>query len=141
QIVYYLLIVALIMYVGYGVHSVRKNDIKPALKAGALGLLAGIIGLANTALILFPTYDYAKESMRGGRSELTLSDTTVKTRGGLDKDYAFRYSLALPETFTFLVPALYGGGNGSDEFKPDTRFTEQFSALGVSPEQAVQYEN
>lgn len=141
QIVYYLLIVAFIMYVAFLIKSVREKQVNAAIKAGALGLVAGIIGLANTALILFPTYDYAKESMRGGRSELTLSDTTVKTKGGLDKDYAFRYSLAMPETFTFLVPALYGGGNGSDEFKPDTKFTEQFSTLGVPAEQAIQYEN
>lgn len=141
QIVYYLLIIALIMYVTFLIKSVREKQLNAAIKAGVLGLVAGIIGLANTAIILFPTYDYAKESMRGGRSELTLSDTTVKSKGGLDKDYAFRYSLGLPETFTFMVPALYGGGNGSDEFKPDTKFTEQFSSLGVPAEQAIQYEN
>lgn len=141
QIVYYLAIIAFAMFLAFLWKSVREKQATGAVKAGALALAAGIIALANSALIMFPTYDYAKESMRGGRSELTLSDSTVKTRGGLDKDYAFRYSLGIPEVFTFMVPALYGGGNGSDEFSPDTRFTEQFSTLGVSAEQAVQYEN
>lgn len=141
QVVYYLLLIALIMFIAFLVKSIKEKQISVAVKAGALGIIAGVIGLACNAIGMFTTYDYAKESMRGGRSELTLGDSTVKTKGGLDKDYAFRYSLDFPETFTFLVPALYGGGNGSDEFKPDTKFTEQFSSLGVSPEQAVQYEN
>lgn len=142
QIVYYLLIVAFIMYVFFLYKSFKEKQLNVAVKSGILGLIAGLIGLANAAVIMVPTYDYAKESMRGGRSELTLSDTTVKTKGGLDKDYAFRYSLGFAETFTFMVPALYGGGNGSSEFtKPDTKFAEQFTSLGVPAEQALQYQN
>lgn len=141
QIVYYLLLVALIMFIAFLVKSIREKQPGVAIKSGVFAIAAGIIGLACNAVILYPTYDYAKESMRGGRSELTLGDSTTKTKGGLDKDYAFRYSLGLPEVFTFMVPALYGGSNGGDEFKPDTKFTDQITSLGMSPEQAVQYEN
>lgn len=142
QVVYYLLIVAFIMFVAFLIKCIQEKQTAIAIKAGLLGATAGLIGLGTTAVTMFPTYDYASESMRGGRSELTLGDTSVKTKGGLDKDYAFRYSLGFGETFTFMIPALYGGGNGSDEFRSaDTRFAEQFSALGVPPEQALQYQN
>lgn len=141
QIVYYTLIIALIMAIGFWIKSFKEKQIAIAAKATIFALIAGIIGMATDAVSLFPTYDYARESMRGGRSELTIGDTTVKTQGGLDKDYAFRYSLGLGETFTFMVPGLYGGSNGGDEFKPDTKFTEEFSTLGVPAEQAAQYEN
>ena len=39
---------------------------------------------------MMPTYEYAKESTRGGRSELTSGQNENKTKGGLDKDYAFQ---------------------------------------------------
>lgn len=141
QIVYYTLIIAFIMFIAFLFKCVKEKQASVAIKSGVLGLAAGLIGLACTAVTMFPTYDYAKESMRGGRSELTLGDSTLKTKGGLDKDYAFRYSLGIGETFTFMIPALYGGSNGGDEFNAPTKFTDQFSALGVPEEQALQYEN
>lgn len=141
QVVYYTMIIAGIMFIAFLIKSIKEKQAGVAIKAGVLGLIGGIIGLACTAVTMFPTYDYAKESMRGGRSELTLGDSTVKTKGGLDKDYAFRYSLGFTETFTFMVPALYGGSNGGDEFSGETKFSNQFSSLGVPEEQAIGYEN
>ena len=141
QIVYYTLIIAAIMTIVFLVKSYREKEITPALKGIGLAALAGIIGLACSAVSLMPTYEYSKESMRGGRSELTLGDANVKTKGGLDKDYAFRYSFGFMETFTFIVPGLYGGSNGGDEYTTDSKFVKEFSQLGVPEEQAVQYEN
>jgi hypothetical protein len=82
-----------------------------------------------------PTYDYAKETMRGGKSQLTLNasdSSTNKTKGGLDKDYALRWSLGKMETFTFLVPGLYGGSNGGNEHTADSKkITMQFDENGI----------
>lgn len=141
QVIYYTFIIAAIMYAGFWIKSLKEKQMGTALKSTVFALLAGIIGFAGNAVTMLPTMNYAKESMRGGRSELTLGDTTVKTKGGLDKDYAFRYSFGLGETFTFMVPSLYGGSNGQEEFKGPTKFSEQFSTLGVPEEQALQYEN
>jgi hypothetical protein len=42
--------------------------------------------------------------MRGGRSELRdTTDSGNKTKGGLDKDYAFNWSYGVDETLTLLV--------------------------------------
>ncbi|HSV11575.1 MAG TPA: hypothetical protein VLI68_12425, partial [Hanamia sp.] len=141
QIVYYTLIIALIMTIAFFIKSYREKQIGTAVKSAAFGLLAGIIGLACCAVSMMPTYEYAKESMRGGKSELTSDIRGNKTKGGLDKDYAFRYSLGFGETFTFIVPGLYGGSNGGDEYKPSSKFVEQFSQLGVPEDQALQYED
>ncbi|HEY9343110.1 MAG TPA: hypothetical protein VIQ23_16130, partial [Hanamia sp.] len=141
QIVYYTLLIAAIMAVAFFIKSYKEKQMAIAVKSAALALAAGIIGLACCAVTMMPTYQYAKESMRGGRSELTLGDKNVKTKGGLDKDYAFQFSLDFGETLTFLVPGLYGGSQGGDEYKPPTKFTEKFSELGVPEDQAVQYEN
>jgi hypothetical protein len=139
QIVYYTLIIAVIMTIAYLIKSYREKQIGTALKGAAFGLLAGILGLACCAVTMMPTYEYAKESMRGGKSELTQEVKDNKTKGGLDKDYAFRYSFGFGETFTFIVPGLYGGSNGGDEYNADSKFVSKFSELGVPEEQALQY--
>jgi len=141
QIVYYTLIIALIMTIAFLIKSYKEKQFGKAIKSAALGLLAGIIGLACCAVSMIPTYQYAKESMRGGKSELTPEIQGNKTKGGLDKDYAFRYSLGLGETFTFIVPGLYGGSNGGDEYNSSSKFVEKFSELGVPEDQALQYED
>jgi hypothetical protein len=141
QIVYYTLIIAFIMTVAFLVRSYQEKQLLTAVKASALGLLAGIVGLACCAVSMLPTYQYAKESMRGGKSELTQDVQGNKTKGGLDKDYAFRYSLGINETFTFIVPGLYGGSNGGNEYNTDSKFVALFSQLGVGEEQALQMEN
>src|SRR5690606_5759586 len=53
---------------------------------------------------------------RGGKSELTINKAPGETKksGGLDKEYAFRWSNGIGETFCILVPYLYGGGSGED---------------------------
>ena len=141
QIVYYTLLMAAILAIVFCIKSYKEKQLGSALKSAALGLIAGVLGLACSAVTMMPTYEYAKESMRGGRSELTTTAKDNKTKGGLDKDYAFRYSLGFGETFTFMVPGLYGGSNGGDEYKAPTKFTDKFSQLGVQEDQAVQYEN
>jgi hypothetical protein len=81
--------------------------------------------------------------MRGGRSELT--DTTNqanKTKGGLNKDYAFEYSYGITESFTSIVPNLYGGGSSGVHFKGgDSRFAEKLTEVGFPEENAIQYAN
>lgn len=141
QIVYYTLIIAFIMTIAYLVKSYQENELGIGIRNAAFGLLAGIIGLACCAVSMMPTYEYAKESMRGGKSELTSDIKGNKTKGGLDKDYAFNYSFGFGETFTFIVPGLYGGSNGGEEYKPSSKFVEQFSQLGVPEDQALQFED
>jgi len=141
QIVYYTLIIAFIMTIAFLIKSYKEKEFITAIKGAALGLLAGIIGLACCAVTMLPTYQYAKESMRGGRSELSQEIQGNKTKGGLDKDYAFRYSLGFGETFTFIVPGLYGGSNGGDEYNSSSKFVQKFSELGVPEDQALQYED
>ncbi len=142
QMVYYTLLIAIIISVCFLIKSYKENNSAIALKSIGLGLIAGILGLACNAVTMMPTYEYAKESMRGGRSELTTpGEKENKTKGGLDKDYAFNYSLGIPETLTFIVPGLYGGSNGGSEYTTSSKFVEKFSEMGVQEDNALQYAN
>ena len=140
QMVYYTLMIAAVITIAFVIKSYKEKQIAPALKGAALGLIAGLLGLACSAVTMMPTYEYAKESMRGGRSELNMpGQAENKTKGGLDKDYAFHYSLGIPETFTFIVPALYGGSNGGNEYSSSSKFVEKFTEMGVPEDNALQY--
>ncbi|RYF90367.1 MAG: hypothetical protein EOO03_03840 [Chitinophagaceae bacterium] len=135
QIVYYTLFIALAIAIAYAVKAFKEGETLHLFKGAALALVAGLIGLAGAAITLMPTAEYAKETMRGGRSELT--DTTNvgnKTKGGLDKDYAFNWSYGIGETFTLMVPGIYGGSSGGE-------LTEKSEVAKVLIEQGVPEDN
>lgn len=142
QMVYYTLMIAAILSVAFCIKNYKEKQLPAALKSAALGLIAGILGLASNAVTMMPTYEYAKESMRGGRSELKMpGQDKNKTKGGLDKDYAFNFSLGIGETFTFIVPGLYGGSQGGSEYNTSSKFVQKFSEMGVPEDNALQYAN
>ncbi len=138
QIVYYTLLVAGIMAITNIIKSFKTKEIVPSLKASVLGLVAGLIGLATCAVSILPTYEYAKQTMRGGISQLTLGkDSLNKTKGGLDKDYALRWSFDKMETFTVMVPGLYGGSNGGNEHSSSSKMVEKMGEIGIPEENAL----
>jgi hypothetical protein len=141
QMVYYTLIIAVIMSVAFLIKSYKEKQAGVAVTSLVLGLVAGILGLACSAVTMMPTYEYAKESTRGGRSELTQNNAENKTKGGLDKEEAFRWSYGLGETFTFIIPDLYGGGSRNEELNSSSKFVDNLTAAGVQEDNAIQYAN
>lgn len=116
QMVYYVLLVILCMGISYAIIWIRQKDMAHFTKAAGLSLIAGLLGVFSTATGLFTTYDYAPETMRGGKANLDASftgDSTKAPTTGLDIDYAFRWSYGIPETLTMLVPNANGGASES----------------------------
>jgi hypothetical protein len=111
--------------------------------SGGVALVAGALAIAANAMSLWPLNEYSKETMRGGRSELTdLENKENKTKGGLNKDYAFEYSYGIAESFTAIVPNFYGGGSSANHFKgSDSKFAEKLGEVGFPEEQGIQYAN
>ncbi|MDR0792886.1 MAG: hypothetical protein LBE82_06225, partial [Chitinophagaceae bacterium] len=121
QIVYYTFLTCVCLGIFFAVYAIKHKEIKHLLTVVGLAAVAGAIAVATFLPELLPTNEYAKESMRGGRSELTASgaqdaNKSVKTKGGLDKDYAFNWSYGIGETMTFILPAYRGGSSGPTEF-------------------------
>lgn len=111
QIVYYTLLIAVCVGIAFAIETIRKKDYLHLGKSAGLALAGALLGVASYAVMLLPTYDYSKETMRGGHSELTLGqDKENKSSGGLDKDYAFNWSYGIKETLTGIVPRILGGG-------------------------------
>lgn len=111
QIVYYTLLMVVFMTIPFIIKCIREKAIKHLAVSAGLSMVMGAIMLGTIAMIYWPTYEFSKETMRGGRSELTQKDKKNETKGGLDKDYAFQWSYGKAETMTLLVPNAFGGSS------------------------------
>ncbi|WP_373513116.1 hypothetical protein [Persicitalea sp.] len=126
QITYYLGIGVIALVVLESLNYLKAKRI-PQLLLVLAGLgLAGLIALGTHTTRLWSAYDYTKETIRG-KSELSPMADAASTaasqpdQDGLDKEYAFQYSYGIVETFTLLIPNLYGGpSQGSLDNKSET---------------------
>lgn len=115
QISYYLFIILVVMTISFFVTYFKKKELSHFAKSAGLLILAGIVGVLANAVSLFPTYEYAKESKRGGQ---LVMDTNNKSHEkivdgrttGLSKDYAFQWSYGISETWTLMIPGAKGYG-------------------------------
>ncbi len=117
QISYYLFFVLLAMSMSYIIRLVKGGEVAHLVRSLGIIVVAGVLGLLMNAVTLFPTYDYAKESKRGG--QLVMDDSAQKTdeavkdgkTAGLSKDYAFQWSYGKAETMSLMFPGVMGYGN------------------------------
>lgn len=115
QVDYYLIVFIMPLFaLGYLLMAIREKQWKTFLISSAIMLGVGVLSVGPSLDLVMGSKEYATQTMRGGQSELTLNKHDKKTNGGLDKDYAFRWSQGIGETFTLLVPNLYGGGGRTD---------------------------
>ncbi len=138
QIDYYLGIIMIAFAIGYLIQALKENKIKEFVISSALMLVLGALSIGPSLDMFLLNKEYAKYTMRGGQSEITIGKTEKKSTGGLDKDYAFAWSQGIGETFTLLVPNLYGGG-GRVDLGTSSNTYETLLSLGVGEEAAEQF--
>lgn len=143
QIVYYTLLMMGAIGIAYAVKCVREKEIKHFVIANALAAVALAGGFASNAMTYLTTYEFSKESIRSGKTELTTNpDGSSKPKTtGLDKEYAFNWSYGIGETFTLVVPAFYGGSNGGKEISLPSKFVDKLAEVGVPEDAALQNAN
>lgn len=131
QVVYYILLTLGILGVYFLIESVLEKRIVHFVKASAVLLVAGILSLGPNVTNLWSTQEYAKETIRGGASELTPKKEATKG-GGLDFEYATRWSQGLGdgEMLTLLIPNMKGGGSGVD-IGEDSEFGKALAQRGA----------
>jgi hypothetical protein len=108
QIIYYAFILLGILAIVSIIKAINENSLMPLIKNYLMIGVCVTIGLLPTLKSMLLMKDYTTYTMRGGNSELTIGKTAKKTNGGLDLDYAFRWSNGIGETFAALIPGLYG---------------------------------
>jgi hypothetical protein len=110
QVIYYIFGMFACFGVAMFVAALKGGKLKQFLISSAIAAGTIALGVGPSMPSLLTTAEYAKETMRGGTSELSGHDK--KENGGLDKDYAFRWSNGIGETFCLMIPYLYGGSSG-----------------------------
>jgi hypothetical protein len=115
QISYYAFIIIAIMMLFFIANAIRNKETEGLFKSVAVVALAGIIGLAVCAASIFPTYDYAKYSKRGGQLQMDESNKKAEKvvdgkTTGLSKEYAFQWSYGTAETMSLMFPGVKGYG-------------------------------
>lgn len=138
QITYYFLLIAFIMTIAYTIRWVKEKAFKHMALALGLALLGGVIGVANSAVMLLTTSEYAKYTMRGGKTLETAEGglKEVKTTG-LDLDYAFSYSLGRSEILTLMMPHAFGDNSGAT-LGTNSAVTNELVSKGIPEESAQQ---
>lgn len=137
QMTYYLMI-ALLIFIGIEVyHAVKEKKTAAFGKALSFLAVAMVLAFMVNAGKLWTTYEYGKESNRG-KSNLTTDKAEEKN--GLSKEYAYGWSQGVGESFTFLIPNLYGGPTSIDELvKPESHTYKALQGItGGDPTQAIQ---
>ena len=116
QMSYYFGFVMLFVVVAYLVEAHRNHTMKQFLRATAVVVIAGLVGVCINLSNLYHTYSYSKESMRG-QSELVQqpaaggSQQANGSTGGLSRSYITQWSYGIGETWTLLVPNYKGGSS------------------------------
>ena len=116
QINYYGLIIAVFMSLYYLIVWIKSKEFKRIYQTAFLAIIAGLIGVASNAPLLVSTYEYGKQSIRGGSALITKDSKTTAT--GLNKDYALSYSIFKSEALVMMFPNIYGGASDPNVIDP-----------------------
>lgn len=137
QIVYYSIFIIAAAVIGSFVIAIKNNGLKQFVIASVIAAITAVIAVGPNMASLLTTLEYNKVTMRGGKSELTINHDNDKQAkgGGLDKDYAFRWSNGIGETFCIMVPGLYGGASTEDVGDNSATY-DKLMSMGVQEQAA-----
>lgn len=116
QITYYGLIIVAFMSFYFLIKWIKNKEFTHILKTFAAACVGGLLGVAVNAPLLASTYEYGKESIRGGSALITKNSKSTST--GLTKDYAFSYSMYKSEPLVLMFSGIYGGASGLTQIDP-----------------------
>lgn len=137
QISYYTLLMLIPLAITYLVYAIREKKQKHFWTASAALVVAAIMAIAPAMDKLLPTWDYSKETMRGG-AVLKGTEDSKAGKSGLNREYAFQWSYGKAETMTLLIPNFYGGssnyalGEDSETYKTLKKYAGSSQAKQIA---------
>lgn len=136
QMTYYYLFVILFMIIAFLVKAIKDKKMPQFLKATAVCIVAGAIGIAINISNLYHTWQYQNESMRGKSELVSKTDPANQTSSGLNRDYITQWSYGIGETWTLLIPNAKGGAsepminNKVVQEKGDPQYEQLYAQIG-----------
>lgn len=137
QISYYTLLMLIPLAITYLIYAIREKKQKQFWTASAALVVAAIMAIAPAMDKLVPTWDYSKETMRGG-AVLKGTEDSKAGKSGLNREYAFQWSYGKAETMTLLIPNFYGGssnyalGEDSETYKTVKKYAGSSQAKQIA---------
>ena len=110
QMTYYYLFIIFFMIIAFLVDAIREKQMARFLKATAVCMVGGLVGVLVNISNFYHTWQYSQESIRG-KSELVNENKANQTSNGLERDYITHWSYGIGETWTLLVPNTKGGAS------------------------------
>lgn len=138
QISYYFFIVAAAVTITYLINWIRNKEWKHIALAFGFTAAAALAGIAACSFPFFTAAEYAKATIRGGKS-INIEGDKVKSEktNGLDTSYAFQYSFAKPEPLVMLMPKAFGGSS-REALDESSNVVKKLTDKGVPENNALQ---
>ncbi|MEM9990880.1 MAG: YfhO family protein [Bacteroidota bacterium] len=136
QMTYYFGLTLIIYGIARLIYDIKKDNLPHFAKATGILVAAAAIAVASSAVNLWTTYEYAKDTMRGEpilKKEATVDAKAVKSSSetnGLAWDYAMGWSNGTLDLFSAFIPGVVGGGS-SEKVGDDAAIRKSFRSKGV----------
>lgn len=138
QMSYYICMMIGILYFAELAIAAKAKEWKHFAIASLVFFASFAVGMGIGSANIFTNQEYAKETMRGGHSDLVKETDAVNKTEGLDLDYATAWSEGIGESLTFLIPNYMGGASGYNLGK-GSELEQSLTKAGVPKRQAQQF--
>ena len=138
QMTYYIFMLIGVLFIAELVVHIREKRWKDLVVSTLVFAVCFGIGVGTQITPFMANREYAKETMRGGHSELEKEDDATNKTNGLDLSYITQYSYGIGETATLLIPGAKGYASSYD-VGTNSKIYQAMVQNGVSNRQAAQY--
>ena len=138
QMAYYIcMLIGILFFAELAIH-IREKRMKDFGIATLLFAVAMILGLGANSDNVLVNQEYARQTMRGGHSDLEKADDSTNKTKGLDLDYATQWSYGIDESLSFMIPGVMGGASGYNVGK-ESGLYKSLVKQGVDARSAAQF--
>lgn len=112
QMSYYLFLLTLPLIISFAFFHIKEGKYKEFLFPSFMMVGLMILAFLSSASSILPTYEYAKETMRGGHilTERADNNQAEVNKAGLQWDYAMNWSNGTQDILACIIPGAAGGG-------------------------------
>ncbi len=139
QIIYYMFIMLGFYFIYQLVEAVMTKQLKTFFVASSAFTVAVTLAVAANFAQLWVTYEYTKDTMRGGSELVSGNSNSKKNEKGLDISYAFMWSYGKMESFTFLIPDLFGGSSSGGKLDDGSKVYKEAVNAGIPESNAADF--
>ena len=138
QMTYYIFMLIGIFAIAELYIHIREKRWKDLLVGIFACVIAFGVGIGMQSVEYMANKEYAKETMRGGHSELANENNKDNKTSGLDLTYMTQYSYGIGETSTLLIPGARGYASAYD-VGTNSKVYDAMVKNGMPKKQAAEY--